>query len=31
VLGTNPATHQVLAKRLSRLGNVVAWDDLIKR
>jgi SAM-dependent methyltransferase len=31
VLGTNPTTHRTLAERLSKFGDVIAWNDLIAR
>jgi 2-polyprenyl-3-methyl-5-hydroxy-6-metoxy-1,4-benzoquinol methylase len=31
VLGTNPATQPQLGERLSNFGEVIAWNDLIKR
>lgn len=31
VLGTNPASHDALARRLSALGEIVIWNDLIER
>jgi SAM-dependent methyltransferase len=31
VLGTNPASQSMLARRLSAVGDVIRWDDLITR